>query len=345
MKEKQTRCTLIFAAIAMVVLILDTKTALQGAADGINICLRTVIPSLLPFLFLSCLLSSALPSVNTVLLRPVGKLCGIPSGSEGILLLGLLGGYPVGAQAVTDAYKRKELSAPSARRMLGFCSNAGPAFIFGMLGTVFTSKAAPWLLWLIHIVSAIVVGAVLPRCEVTSHTSGASGALTAPQALERSARSMANICGWVIIFRVLLSIFDRWAFWALPPNVRLAIVGVMELSNGCCELSGVSQEGVRFVFASVFLALGGACVGMQTASVCRELGCGMYFPGKALQGLLSLLLATVMQALLFDRENRLVLSPAMYLVMLLGACIYIAVLRAPKKVVAFRRQMLYNSCK
>ena len=50
----------LLSAIGMMMLILDSKTALQGAANGIELCFRTLIPSLYPFFVLSILLTSAL---------------------------------------------------------------------------------------------------------------------------------------------------------------------------------------------------------------------------------------------------------------------------------------------
>ena len=41
------------AAIVMLILILDGRCALYGAAEGLELCIRTVIPSLFPFFFFS----------------------------------------------------------------------------------------------------------------------------------------------------------------------------------------------------------------------------------------------------------------------------------------------------
>ena len=162
MKSRWQSASSVVYAIAMLVLILDAKTALTGAKEGITLCLYTVIPSLFPFIFISGILSSTLVGLNLPILRPLGKLCGIPSGSEPLLLLGLIGGYPVGAQNIAHAFNSRQLDKNTARRMLGFCNNAGPAFIFGLMSSMFKSPAAPWFLWLIHIISALAVGSFLP---------------------------------------------------------------------------------------------------------------------------------------------------------------------------------------
>ena len=163
--DKHNLRTAIAASAAMLVLILDGKTALTGASEGIGICLNTLIPSLFPFFLLSILLTGALGEQDIPLLRPVAKLCRIPNGAESLLAIGLLGGYPVGAQNVALAYRSGQLSKEQAARMITFCNNAGPAFIFGILGSIFSFPAVPWLLWTIHIISALLVGISLPDAQ------------------------------------------------------------------------------------------------------------------------------------------------------------------------------------
>ena len=66
----------------MLALILDGRTAIDGARQGIELCLRTVIPSLFPFFVLSILLTSSLLGSSLAVLRPLGRLFGMPDGAE-----------------------------------------------------------------------------------------------------------------------------------------------------------------------------------------------------------------------------------------------------------------------
>ena len=147
--KKQNLRIAIAAAVAMLVLILDSRTALAGASEGISICLNTLIPSLFPFILLSILLAGSLSGQEIPILRPATKHCRIPKGTESLLAIGFLGGYPVGAQNVALLHRAGQLSDQQATRMITICNNAGPAFIFGILGSMFSSCAVPWLLWMI----------------------------------------------------------------------------------------------------------------------------------------------------------------------------------------------------
>ena len=302
----------ILAALALLLLILDTKTAISGAREGIRLCVMTVIPSLFPFFLLSSLLTSALAGTKTKLLAPICRLLRIPKGSESIILVGVLGGYPMGAQAVTQAYTSGVLKKEDARRMLGFCSQAGPAFLFGIIGAAFYDSRLVWILWGIHLFSALLVGLILPGGSVNSATLRSGKVLTLPEALEKSITALIRVCGWIVLFRIVLAFANRWFLWLLHPQMQIAINGLAELTIGCTSLSYIPKEGLRFVICAGMLGFGGLCVTLQTMSVTEPLGLGMYLPGKLLQGMFSVILAMAAQYFLFSADDRVKLTPALY---------------------------------
>lgn len=304
MKSRTRFWTGLIGAAGLIVLILDAKTALTGGLDGISLCLNTVIPSLFPFFLFSILLNSTMTGIQIAILRPIGKLLGIPAGAESLILLGLVGGYPVGAQCISELYKCQGIDRHAARRMLGFCSNAGPAFIFGMGSCLFERKSVLWILWGIHIVSALLVGIILPNKRRTNCKLPQEKHMTIPHALNKAVRTTASVCGWVVIFRVLLAFLQKWCFWLVDNEDQAFLTGLLELSNGCYRLFDVVTQGARFVMCAAFLGFGGLCVAMQTVSVTGGLGTGMYFPGKVIQGSLSLLLSGLLQVVLFHPSER-----------------------------------------
>lgn len=337
MKSLRSVMITVFPLLAMAVLILDAKTALAGAQSGIELCVRVVIPSLFPFLFLSVMVTGSLPGRNMPLLRPLGALCRIPAGSESLLAVGLIGGYPVGAQSVTQAYREGRLSKESAHRMLGFCSNAGPSFIFGMLSGVFEPMAL-WALWGIHILSALLTGMLLPGGNNETVKAPPGALQSSPRALERSLKVMATICGLVVIFRVLLAFLQRWFLWMLPNEAGVLVSGLLELTNGCCRLQMADKAGQRFLLAAMLLGCGGACVGLQTVSVTEGLGTGLYFPGKAVQTVISALLSLPIQYLLFPAGDCFVPEPAVLIASAAAAIGIIAVKTAKIRSSNFARQ-------
>lgn len=295
MSRRADLITGIASATGIALLILDSKTALAGAQQGVALCIQTVIPSLFPFFLFSILLTSSLMGRQIPLLRPLCRWCRIPEGAQSILIAGFLGGYPVGAQCISQALDIGQLSPNDAKRLLGFCNNCGPAFLFGMAASLFEAWYAPWILWGIHIVSALCVGAIIPGRPQKCTTLGKS-VISPVQALTQSVRIMAGVCGWVVLFRVLIAFLNRWVLWYPAIEYQVTISGLLELSNGCVALHELSDWKLRFILCAGFLGFGGLCVTMQTLSVASsKLDKRLYFPGKVLHGCISLCLACIIQ--------------------------------------------------
>lgn len=285
------RLTAIAAFLGMLALIMDGRTAMNGAIEGIRLCMETVIPSLFPFFFLSIWITGSLCGSNIQIMKPLTKGLGIPEGAESILVVGFLGGYPVGAQATANLWRSGALKAETAQRLLAFCSNAGPGFLFGIAASLFSHPWMGWCLWGIQIVSALSVAILLPVSRNETASLPRNTGVKATDALNRAVRAMVSVCGWIVLFRVIVAFGDRWVFWRIPTSLRAFIIGILELSNGCCALAEVDSEALRFILCSGMLSFGGCCVAMQTVSVTSGLSMKYYVAGKTIQTILSLLLS------------------------------------------------------
>lgn len=281
----------LFASIGMLTLILDGKTASNGAQTGIQICLNTVVPSLFPFFLLAMLLISSFSGGLFPSIPLLSKIMSIPQGTEFLVLSGFLGGYPVGAQCVASAFRAGILSRKQSSRMLSFCNNAGPAFLFGMVASFFPERKYAWALWGIHIVSAIFVALLFPADRTDIAEKKNQQPTSVSDALQASIRVMGTVCGWVILFRVLISFLEKWILWIFPSELRVLLIGLLELSNGCCELATIPDITIRFVICSCMLAFGGICVTFQTISVTKGIPLQHYFRGKLLQTFISFVLS------------------------------------------------------
>lgn len=293
---------MLMAAMGIVVLILDPAVAVQGAQEGLNLCLVTLIPSLFPFFFLSSVMTRTLSGAKIFVLRPLGRLMKIPSGAESFLLIGYLGGYPVGAQCVSQAYEQGIISEKDASRMMVFCNNCGPAFIFGVLGHFFDQIWMLWAIWIVQIISSILVAMVLPGDQRHAGIGKYRSICTAPP-LKRSLNSMAQVCGLVILFRVLLAFIEHWFGFFLGPALRSSVFGLIELTNGCVALGNIADTGARFVICNGLLAMGGVCISMQTFSVTNsKIPKQLYFPGKLLQCAVAVMISSIISSLFIHSD-------------------------------------------
>ena len=295
-----TLAAVLSGALALLLLFRESVAA-QGVRDGIELCLTSVIPALFPFFAASQLLVSL--GAAEVLGRAAGplfrRLFGIGGAGASAFLLGLIGGYPVGAKTTESLVRQGLLTPEGGVLLLTFCNNAGPAFILGIVGSgVFHSPRAGVWLYLLHAASATAVGLLLcraggrkppavPRTAPVVPVKKAPASLAAVfiEAVQSGVRAMAGVCGFVIFFLVLLRLAEE-ALGSLPPLAA----GFLELTNGILRLT---PDRRGFITAAGLLGWGGLSVHGQTAAVLGGSGISLrrYLPAKALQGALSAVLA------------------------------------------------------
>lgn len=276
----------IINAAGMLILILDSKAAFTAAEEGVNLCARTIIPSIFPFLALSIFMNQAFIGIPMPILKSAARMMGLSEGTESILVSSFLGGYPAGAQAVVQHYEAGSITKETAEKLLAFTNNAGPSFIFGMISHMFTQKWVPWIIWLIHIFSAFFVSQFMrissePAVSLTNASTSGS--------MERAIRISASICGWVILFRIIIDATLRYLPKNIPSFLAVMITGMLELSNGCLALDRIHDFPLRFILCCAMLSFGGLCVTMQTLSVIKDLKIKYYLFGKGLQMIISVL--------------------------------------------------------
>lgn len=327
----------IVSSIVMFMVILDAGTAVNAAEEAIQLCLNTIIPALLPFIVLSTLVSRNLTGYSFRFLRLIANATGVPEGAESLLLLSFAGGYPIGARSVYQSWQNGTLDKRTAQRLLCFCNNAGPAFIFGMGSFLFKNSAAPWLLWGIHIISAVIIGILTPGKVIASASVHTSDYYGPSAAVSESVGVTAQICIWIVIFRVIIGFCNRWFLWLLPTHMQILITGLLELSNGCHALTNVPSEALRFVLFSIILSFGGICVLMQTVTAVGALGISTYIKGKVAQCMMSLGIASVTQYFLYSPGERLDISLALSLFTITISLLFTGI--PLKKRVAFSLQI------
>ena len=163
------------AVILCVVLVAFPQRALEGAGLGLDICLRAVIPSLLPFMLVSSVAVAGgwgekLGKLISTVLKP---LFGIDGASSMCLMTGLLGGYPCGARAAAQCVEEGLMTKRAAERTLAYCNNSGPLFIIGTAGAaVYGSTKIGELLYACHIIGALTAALIFGRGGSSAQTGG-----------------------------------------------------------------------------------------------------------------------------------------------------------------------------
>ena len=266
MRNRMTVTALILSAAA---LILDSRCAVASAADALSLCSRVLIPSLFPLFVITGML---IPGLREIRIPLLARLLGQPEGSEGLFLLGCVGGFPVGAACIAQAVRQGALSRTDAERMLGLCSFCGPSFLFGVLTKILPigSVAA---LWIIQLETGILlamlwpsrtIGTFQPLCESLSFS----------DSVQRAIQSILSVCAWVVLAGVAAGFLRQWLFPLLPEGISLLLTGLLELTNGILALSP-QEPSQAFLLCAIFICFGGISVLLQIAGLAAPAGLSM----------------------------------------------------------------------
>lgn len=287
------------------------QEAAASAREGLSLCANVIIPSLFPFFVLASLVVSLglAQELGRVLGPIMGPVFGVSGPGGTALAVGLLAGYPVGAQTVRELYEAGHCDRDEAETLLAFCNNCGPAFLLGAAGAgIFGSGQAGLLLLLCHWLGAISVGMLFRwRRGSTVHT---RPHLPPPQpisffsaftgAVKSALLSTLNVCAYVVLFSVILTLLRLGGVLGLLaqgltvlglPTAEGIVTGFVELSNGVATLSSGGPLLARLTTASFVLGFGGLSVQCQTLAVLAGSGLSVRreFWGKCLHGLFAAL--------------------------------------------------------
>ncbi|MBQ2782351.1 MAG: sporulation protein [Oscillospiraceae bacterium] len=276
---KSRKNMLLFLPIAalMALLLLRSQVAAAAVRQGLTLCAQSLLPALFPFFV------AVSWAVNCGLFHTLRSI-GIPT-SAAVFFLGALGGYPLGARTVGEAYRGGLLTKADAEHLLACCNNAGPAFILVVVGqSVFRSTAAGLALWGIHLAAALLVALLFCRRQASRTTippPTISPAAAFIAAVGSAAETMVRLSAFVVFFTVVMALLSS-LFGTVPP----LLAGFLELTVG---ITALTPHRLGFTLAAGRLGWGGVSVHCQAAAVLSDTDLSLrhYLLGKALQGLLS----------------------------------------------------------
>ena len=298
------------------VVLLHTAQAAEAVRSGLRLCAGSVIPSLFPMIVLSqyMIKSGGAQQIGVLLNAPTKRLFGLPGVCGAALLTGMIGGYPAGARAAATLVESGQISRREGERLanIAFCS--GPGFTVGMIGAqLYKNKLAGLLILTAQMVSCIIIGMMwngmqhMPRRKEWAsqhphispvHTESRSSDAFV-QSVSDAAATVLTMCGFVVIFQVMIAMMDAAGVNALAERV-LERIGLdafkTVLLSAISEVTAGSVMSVRLglPFTAFVVGFGGLSVHFQNFAICRCVGLrkATYFFWRAVQGLLCGLLVT-----------------------------------------------------
>lgn len=253
----------------------------EGVRRGLEVCGGVLIPSLFPFMVLSVFLSlTQYARILSAPLRPVTTgVFKLPAELGVVVLLSMIGGYPVGAKSIAGLLGQERIDRKTAERMLCFCVNSGPSFLISAVGMgLFHDKTAGGILFLTQTAATLLIGwlvslrAPVPRGGRSPRPQPPGGAALV-MAVQGATSGMLTMCAFAILFSGVLSMIRAGgllpAMAAVLPvgeSVLTAVVsGFLEVTSGCIAAAQVGGE-AAFGLTSAIVSFSGLSVLFQVIS-------------------------------------------------------------------------------
>ncbi len=267
----------ILCAFFLVCMITSPARFISKGLDGISAWAFNVLPSVLPFMFFTRILSS----FNTLekLSRPLSgitkKCFNTPPVSLYAFLMAVLSGYPVGSKLVADLYLQGKISRTDAIRMSSFCSTSGPMFIVGAVGVgMFASAKIGYILFASHFLGAIINGVMFRKLKVKESDN------VSPQISEQKQFDLSDVvlsctqailsvgCIIMIFFIVIECLSPILAL--LPQNACYFFEGIIEITKGCLDLSTLQNGKLAVILTSFVISFGGISTLLQSLTMLHK---------------------------------------------------------------------------
>ncbi len=285
---------------SLILILKSPDSAIEYIGNGLVLCVRTVIPSLFPFMVISELIvTSGLGELfGKYLNRPIKRIFGISGASVCAVLLGAFCGFPIGARTTAALLDQGCISKKEASRLLTFCNNPSSAFLINAVGvSLYSNRTIGVVLYAITLFNAFLIGISQRFLASEQEKDNAyeikiyPGGITAfTSSVTHAAEGMLIVCAYVVFFSSLVGCFaDIISALGFAPASVALLYGILELSGGVSAASALGLGISGVCLAAFVVGWSGLSVHFQVISVCSGRGLSFrgYFVAKLIQGLLN----------------------------------------------------------
>ncbi|MDP4152316.1 MAG: sporulation protein [Bacillota bacterium] len=256
--------------VFLVGLLIFPKPVSAVVIDTLAVCGNVILPSLFPFFVLSSMIitSGFAAKIGPVFSGFMKHVFGLPGCSGIAFFLGILSGYPVGANTAISLYQSGQCTKNEAERLLAFCNNTGPAFILGTVGAgIWKDVRVGILLYTCQTIASVITGVIF-RFYHSKQKSGApfhqkrkpplrSRSDIFVTAVKSSAENVFYICAFIMFFAVVIELLTQLKFIPFISHVFASLLSFTPYGN---EISSNLVKGFFEVTTGVRLAGKGAAV-------------------------------------------------------------------------------------
>lgn len=274
---------------------------IRQAFNGISAWAFNVLPSVLPFMFFTKILTSlgSLNSISNIFKRPCRSLYKTHQISSLVFLTSAISGYPVGAKMTADLYNNGVISRSDAFKMTSFCSTSGPMFIIGAVGISMLKNATyGYIIFICHILGALINGLLYRNIKVKefekeSHENkNTNKSLDLSNLVLDSALSIISVGTIITIFFVIITSLSP-VFNLFSPQFASILEGIVEITKGCLDIATSFSDKWSILASTFVISFGGLSTILQSLSMLNTIKMPIYLIcfQKLTQAIISSLLA------------------------------------------------------
>lgn len=305
MKKYNTFLT-IFVCFILINMVISPNIYVSATYDGLTAWAINVLPSVLPFIFFTKILSTFgnIEAISRPFKRPCRTLFNTPPPSAYVFFMAVISGYPVGAKMTSDLYLQRKISQSDAFKMTSFCSTSGPMFIVGTIGSImFNNSRIGYLILIAHILGAVLNGIfyrnIKPKESGQVPSINKETNSNFSQIVIDSVLSILSVGVIIAIFFVVTTAFEP-ILNIFPSPIKQLLQGVMEITKGCIEISKYYDIKLAMIIATFIISFGGISTILQSMSFLEKIKMpiGLFVLQKFTHGILSTIIAIPLSLLL-----------------------------------------------
>lgn len=265
----------LFSAVFLIFLIYNPALCTLGAAKGLSLWYKQVLPALFPAMAAASFLISR-KSIQAALKH-------LPFPASAAFLSGLLCGSPMGALTCSGLYASKLLSQRSARWVVCFVQLPSPLFLSGFVAS--TLLALPAKMRFIFLLCAYLpfFASFLLCTLLFLLKPAAKYSISLEKDIQKAASpepSLNDICDTCLLLLVRIgvllmffSILSEFLNSAAPQSaVQTILIGMLEMTTGISKISSLNTLSLRYKSAICLflLSFGGICVHIQVRQAWQQ---------------------------------------------------------------------------
>lgn len=305
----------VFGLIAL--LISKSDVYIKTTYQGIVLWATAVLPSLLPFLFLTSLLTKSPKIINlSQKLNGFGRfLYGAQGIGVYIRIASILSGYPVGAKIICDLYKDGVISEKQAEKYSTFSSTSGPLFIIGTIGVnIFSNLHYGIIILVSHLLSSLLVGVIFKKLPDNRPIKRLLTFQVSDnplfEAMHSAIISVVITGGFISVFYTFSALaYDLNLLYPLKSLLSLIInedlaegvsLGLVECTKGIVTLANADKGNLSCSLCCALVSFGGLSVWFQSLAYLKtaKVRTRIFISSKILHTIISFLICYILLYLL-----------------------------------------------